>query len=89
MAAAALAAIQPERWFRLTATGLLDATRIAAGDPELWGQILLLNRENVLAALTQYEAQLAALRTALQQGDRDAMDTLLAQAKKNRDAMGS
>jgi prephenate dehydrogenase len=89
MAAAALAAIQPECWFRLTGTGLLDTTRIAASDPELWGQILLFNRENVLAALAQYEAQLAAMRTALQQGDRDAMDTFLVQAKKNRDAMGS
>jgi prephenate dehydrogenase len=89
VAAAAMAAILPERYFRLTGTGLLDTTRIAAGDPELWGQILASNRENVLAALGQYETQLDALRTALQQGNQDALETLLAQAKKNRDAMGS
>ena len=89
VAAAALAAILPERYFRLTGTGVLDTTRIAAGDPELWKQILLLNRDNVLAALGQYEDQLAALRTAIQQGDQETLQRLLAQAKKNRDAMGS
>jgi prephenate dehydrogenase len=89
VAAAALAAILPERYFRLTGTGILDTTRIAAGDPELWEQVLLLNGDNVLAALGQYENQLAALRTALQQGDADALQALLADAKKNRDAMGS
>ncbi len=89
VAAAAMAAILPERYFRLTGTGVLDTTRIAAGDPELWKQILLLNRENVLAALGQYENQLAALRTAIQQGDQETLQRLLAQAKKNRDAMGS
>jgi prephenate dehydrogenase len=89
VAAAALAAILPERYFRMTGTGVLDTTRIAAGDPELWKQILGQNRENVLAALGQYENQLAALRTAIQQGDQETLQRLLAQAKKNRDAMGS
>jgi prephenate dehydrogenase len=89
VAVAALAAILPERYFRLAGSGLLDTTRIAGGDPELWGQILLTNRGNVLASLAQYETQLAALRTALQKGDLDAIESLLADAKKNRDAMGS
>lgn len=89
VAAAAMVAILPERYFRLTGTGVLDTTRIAAGDPELWKQILLLNRDNVLAAFGQYENQLAALRTAIQQGDQETLQRLLAQAKKNRDAMGS
>ena len=89
VAAAALAAILPERYFRLTGTGVLDTTRIAAGDPELWKQVLLLNRDNLLAALGQYESQLAALRSALQQCDGEALKALLTRAKKSRDAMGS
>ncbi len=89
VAAAALAAMQPERCFRLAGTGLLDTTRIAAGDPELWRQILMINRNNVLTALGQYETQLAALRAALQSGDAESLESLLAAAKKNRDAMGS
>jgi prephenate dehydrogenase len=89
VAAAALATVMPERYFRMTGTGVLDTTRIAAGDPELWKQILLLNRENVLAALAEYEKQLAVLRIAIQQGDQETLQRLLAQAKKNRDALGS
>ena len=58
LAAAALAATLPEQYFRLTGTGILDATRLAGGDPELWKQILLQNRENVLAALQQYGVKL-------------------------------
>ncbi len=89
LAAAALAAILPERYFRLSGTGILDTTRIAAGDPELWKQIFLLNRENVLAALDRYDEQLAALRTAIRQGDEKTLVHLLTLAQKNRNALGS
>ena len=68
VAAAALALAVPEKYFRLTGAGLLDATRVAASDPELWRQILSLNRDNVLAALEQFGAKLscAARRHARQ-----------------------
>jgi len=89
LAAAALAAMLPECYFRLCGPGFGDTTRVAAGEPDLWNQILMLNRENVLAALEQYEKHLAALRTAVQQGDSDTLQTLLALAKKNRDALGN
>jgi prephenate dehydrogenase len=89
LVAAALALVQPECYYRLSGAGLLDTTRIAAGDPGLWQQIFAHNRENMVAALEQFEAQLAALRTAVQQGDAAALENLLAAAKKNRDALGS
>ncbi len=89
LAAAALARMQPESHFRLAGSGLLDTTRIAAGDPALWRQIVAMNRDNVLAALEQYERQIASFRTAIEQGDEAALENLLSQAKKNRDALGS
>ncbi len=61
MAAAALANTVPEKYFRFAGSGLLDTARLAAGDPELWRQILLQNRENVLNALEQFGGQLQAL----------------------------
>jgi len=88
-AAAALAATVPERFFRFSGTGMLDATRLAAGDPQLWKQILLLNRDNVLEALEQYGAKLTALHAALRDGNEEAIENLLAAAKKTRDALGS
>jgi prephenate dehydrogenase len=89
VAAAALAATVPERLFRLTGTGMLDTTRLAAGDPVLWRQILLQNRENVLSALEHYGQKLMAVHAALRSGDEAALEQLLRTAKKNRDAMGS
>jgi len=88
-ASAALAAILPEQCFRLAGPGVLDATRIASGDPELWAQIALHNRENVLVAMDTYQRQLAVLRAAIEARDEDKLRNLLAVAKKNRDALGS
>ena len=87
--AAVLAAMVPEVYFRLAATGLTDTTRIAAGDPALWQQIFAHNRDNMLAALGHYGQRLAALRAAIAEGNRDEVEKLLTIAKKNRDALGS
>ncbi|MHC4399376.1 MAG: prephenate dehydrogenase [Planctomycetota bacterium] len=88
-AAAALAAALPEAYFRLAGTGFLSTSRIAAGDPDLWSQILLLNRENVLAALGAYREQLAALCKAIEEEDGTGVKDLLTLAKKTRDALGN
>ena len=89
VAAAALAAAVPESLFRLCGSGMLDTTRIAAGDPEMWRQILALNRDNVLNALEQYGAKLSALHAAIRDGNQDEITRFLTLAKKNRDALGS
>jgi prephenate dehydrogenase len=89
MAAAALAGILPVEAFALTATGFRDTTRVAAGDPSLWNAIFAQNRHAVLASLMRFEEQLARFRKALESGDLAAMEDLLAQAKRVRDALGS
>jgi prephenate dehydrogenase len=87
--AVALAATLPEACFRFAGPGLLDTTRIASGDPELWTQIFGQNRANLLAALDAFLAQLGKLRNSVHQGDAEPLKRLLALAKKNRDALGS
>jgi prephenate dehydrogenase len=89
MAATALANTLPEKYFRLSATGMRDTSRLASGDPELWVHILTLNRDNVLTALEQYGSKLAALHTAIRDNDEDKLRQFLTSAKKNRDALGS
>ena len=79
----------PEQYFRLAGTGILDTTRLAAGDPTLWKQILLQNRDNVLAALEQFGGKLTALHAAIRDGDEAELEQFLTTAKKNRDALGS
>jgi len=89
MAASALAATLPEKYFRFCGTGMHDTSRLAAADPELWMQIIGLNRDHMLTALEQYGAKLAALHAAIRDDDEDALKQFLNTAKKNRDALGS
>lgn len=87
--AATLAASVSEEFFRLVGAGFLDTTRIAAGGAEIWKQIFLLNRDNVIEAIARFKGNLAALETAIRTGDEAEMERILTLAKNNRDALGS
>jgi prephenate dehydrogenase len=87
LAAAALAATLCAEHRPFAATGFRDTTRIASGDPELWTQILLQNRAEVLASLDKYAATLRDFRRALADGEAETLKRLLEQGKQNRDAL--
>jgi prephenate dehydrogenase len=87
LAAAALAGILKPELLDLTAAGFRDTTRVAAGDPSIWTGIFLQNKEAVLAALEHFDERLQRFREALKAGDRLALDSLLDQAKKVREAL--
>jgi prephenate dehydrogenase len=87
--ASALAGALPGELRDLTASGFRDTTRIAAGDPRLWTGIFLQNRDAVLAALDRVREQTERFREALAAGDESALNALLDQAKRVRDALGS
>ena len=53
--AAALAGVLALEWSGLTAGGFRDATRFAAGGPELWAAILLANGEAVRHAIGLFD----------------------------------
>jgi prephenate dehydrogenase len=87
--ATALAAATPREYLDLVAGGWLDTTRIAAGDAELWRQILLSNRDHSLRALAKFAKVLSQLRSALRDRDGEALRHLLEAGKQTRDAVGS
>ncbi len=89
LAASALAAITPREGLPLVAGGWTDTTRVAAGDPDLWRQILLDNHRPVLAVLSRYQDLLSELAEALARQDGDRLEAILTQAKKIRDAVAS
>lgn len=89
LVSAALALATPEDQLHLIGTGWLDTTRIAAGDAELWRQILLANRASTLLALADFERVLREYRAALQSADGAKLARLLAEGKRRRDAVGS
>ncbi|MBD3173547.1 MAG: prephenate dehydrogenase/arogenate dehydrogenase family protein [Armatimonadia bacterium] len=59
-------------------TGLRDTTRVAAGDADLWRQILMSNARSVQDPLRRVEKEIASLRKALASGDSAFVEEWLA-----------
>ncbi len=79
---------QPEadRLLALAGPGFRDFTRIAAGDPTLWRDVLLANREAVARHARSFRDELARLETAIEVGDGDALRALIERASARRGA---
>jgi len=75
---------QAEDFLSLAGPGFRDFTRIAASDPAVWRDILLSNREELLAQSRLFQRALHALETALNASNPDALETLIEQASDAR-----
>jgi prephenate dehydrogenase len=69
---------------RLAAGGFRDMTRIAAGHPAIWPDILTANRDAVLEALDAYLEAIERARDLIASDDRDGILTLLERARAAR-----
>lgn len=69
--------------------GLRDTTRIAASSPEMWRDIFLWNRDNVVAFLECYERALAELKQLIHAGDAAGIEKALERAKAEREKLNS
>ena len=69
---------------QLAAGGFRDMTRIAAGDPFIWPDILVQNRSAILDSLDEVQHRLSELRNAIASGDRPQLSTQLADASVAR-----
>ncbi|MFP5325111.1 MAG: prephenate dehydrogenase [Gammaproteobacteria bacterium] len=68
----------------LAGPGFRDFTRIAASDPAVWRDILMSNREELLAQSKQFQRSLHAFETALNAGNPDALEALIDRASEAR-----
>ena len=68
-------------------SGLRDTTRIAASSPEMWRDICLWNRENLISVITIYERRLATLKQLIQAGDGPGIEKELERAKQVRERL--
>ena len=69
----------PEQHLALSGQGVRDVTRVAAGDPTLYGQIVAANSEAVLDLLGEVRAQLDTLIAAVSTEDRGGLEAVLRQ----------
>jgi prephenate dehydrogenase len=77
---------QPGEQALLCANGFRDSTRIASGSPEMWRDIAMANRPNLVKALDNFTAELRNLRRLLSTGDSNRIQSFLIEAKQRRDA---
>jgi prephenate dehydrogenase len=68
----------------LAGPGFRDFTRIAAGDPTVWRDILLANREEVLRQSARFRQALDALEQVIAAGNGEALQELLRVASDGR-----
>lgn len=69
------------------ATGFRDATRIAAGSPQLWRAIFMQNAHSLLPMIDSTIENLAEFKTLLENRDDVEIERLLTHAKKLRDTL--
>jgi prephenate dehydrogenase len=75
---------QGKEFLTLAGPGFRDFTRIAASDPSVWRDILVSNREELLAQSREFQRALNALETAISVGNPDALEALIDQASSAR-----
>jgi prephenate dehydrogenase len=73
-----------ETFLSLAGPGFRDFTRIAASDPNVWRDILVSNREELLTQSRHLQRALHALESAMAIGDLDALEALIDQASTTR-----
>lgn len=67
--------------------GLRDTTRVAAGNPEMWAEILIENREALIGPIRETIADLQEVLATLEAGDIHQAGRWLTTAKQNRDPL--
>ena len=69
--------------------GLRDTTRVAAGNPAMWAEIVTENREALIGPLRETIADLREILASLEGGDQEQARQWLVTAKQRRDPLNS
>ncbi|NNC89006.1 MAG: prephenate dehydrogenase/arogenate dehydrogenase family protein [Akkermansiaceae bacterium] len=83
----ALVSLEQEEDGSLAGGGLRDTSRVAAGDPEMWTEILLENREAVAGPLQASISMLQRLSELIEDGSQQALATVLEDAQRRRNKL--
>jgi len=75
---------QGKEYLSLAGPGFRDFTRIAASEPKVWRDILLSNREELLAQSQLFQRSLQALEAMISNSDAQGLESLIEQASMTR-----
>jgi prephenate dehydrogenase len=73
-----------EDFLALAGPGFRDFTRIAASEPKMWRDVLLANREELLAQSAVFQRTLQAMEAMIEAGNSDALEGFITQASQLR-----
>jgi prephenate dehydrogenase len=73
-----------DTFLSLAGPGFRDFTRIAASDPKVWRDILLANREELLAQSSLFQQALQRLEKGMREGNAQAVEDMLTLASETR-----
>lgn len=71
-------------YLSLAGPGFRDFTRIAASDPKMWRDILIANREELLAQSKLFQQSVQSLEQLISSGSGDALESMIEQASETR-----
>ena len=71
-------------YMSLAGPGFRDFTRIAASDPKMWRDILIANREELLAQSKIFQETLQSLEQLISTGSGDVLEVLIERASETR-----
>ncbi len=78
----------PEKFFGLSSSGLKDTTRISGSGPDLWSQIFLSNRNNLLCAISSFQKKIERLKLALENKDKKLLVKIIKSSNRKREKLG-
>ncbi len=87
IAAFSLIRTVPKEYFKFSSGGLKDTTRVAASEAELWTDIFLTNRKNILKAISGLEKNLNKIKSAINNKDRILLTKILQEAREKRNTL--
>lgn len=87
LAAVALINSAEKKSLEFASTGFKDTTRIAASDPEVWRDICLTNKKEILMSLDKYERCLLRLKAFIKSGKAEKLRKEFARSKGIREKL--
>jgi prephenate dehydrogenase len=76
----------PKQQAALCANGFRDTTRIASGSPEMWRDIALANRKNLVRSVAAFVKEVKKFQSSLKRNDAKAVEKFFVAAKAQRDS---
>ncbi len=75
-------------YLKFSGQGFLDTTRIASSSPELWRDICILNKDNLLRSIEKFQESLDRVIHYLRAGDSESLERDFQKARALRESIG-